>query len=112
MRAVQGPTMILGDNRATDILVNKEGSSSRSRHFERATVYIKYAVMKLIMKLFLVPTSEMVADIFTKPTDQETFVKMRDELHNTNNRTTNANPAVPTSQIRRLVAALSRVVTG
>ena len=30
---------LLGDNRATDILVNKEGSSSRSRHFELATIF-------------------------------------------------------------------------
>jgi len=45
-RPVEGPTAILGDNSAMIELVSKEGASSRTRHFERATVLIKYAVLQ------------------------------------------------------------------
>ena len=45
-RAVTGPTTILVDSSAMHDLVAKEGSSSRSRHFERCTVLIKFAIMR------------------------------------------------------------------
>ena len=81
-RHVNGPTTILGDNRATDILVTKEGSSSRSRHFELATVFVKYAVMRLFVTCRLVLTTCMIADVFTKATDEATFFRMRAALKN------------------------------
>jgi hypothetical protein len=54
-------------------LVTKEGASSRTRHFERATVLIKYAVLQLIVAVYLIGTKFMCADIFTKATDELTF---------------------------------------
>ena len=62
--------------------VVKEGTSSKSRHFERATIFIKYAVQKLLVVCKLVGTACMIADIFTKATDEKTFKKMRAELRN------------------------------
>ena len=81
-RPVVGPTLLLGDNRASDILVNKEGASSRSRHFELATIFVKYMVLRLVVACKLVRTFFMIADIFTKATDEETFYKMKHELRN------------------------------
>ena len=65
-RPVQGPTGMLGDNSACFELVQKEGSSQLTRHFERAIAAVKYAIMLLIVKPFLVTTDCMIADIFTK----------------------------------------------
>ena len=72
----------MGDNRATDILVTKEGATSRSRHFELATIFVKYMVMRLVVVCKLVATQFMIADIFTKATDEDTFLRMRHELRN------------------------------
>jgi hypothetical protein len=72
----------LGDNSASYDLVNKEGTSSKSRHFERATIMIKYAIMRLVVISYLVSTVFCVADVFTKATDADTFFKMRGVLRN------------------------------
>ena len=82
-RPVMGPTTMLGDNKASVELVNKEGASSKSRHFERATILVKYAVMRMIVVCKLIGTKFMAADIFTKATDLETFEKMRGIMRNT-----------------------------
>ena len=81
---VEGPTAILGDNSAMVELVAKEGASSRTRHFERATVLIKYAVLQLIVAVYLIGTKFMCADIFTKATDELTFKTMRALIRNSN----------------------------
>ena len=81
-RPAMGPHPVLGDSSAMHDLVTKEGSSSRSRHFERATVLIKYAVLKLMAVCYLVGTKFMSADVFTKATDEWTFKTMRAVLRN------------------------------
>jgi hypothetical protein len=81
-RPVTGPTTMLGDNKAMNELVVKEGSSQKSRHFERATIFVKYLVMRLVVLCRLVKTTAMVADIFTKAADNDTFFRMRRELRN------------------------------
>ena len=58
------------------------GASSRTRHFERATVLIKYAVLQLIVTVHLISTKFMCADIFTKATDEQTFKTMRSVMRN------------------------------
>jgi hypothetical protein len=81
-RPVVGPTALLGDNKASFEMSTKEGASSRSRHFERATILVKYAVMRLIVVCRLISTRFMIADIFTKAVDEGTFKRMRAELRN------------------------------
>ena len=81
-RPVLGPTLLLGDNKASTELAVKEGSSSKSRHFERATIFIKYAIQRLIVIVQLVSTKMMIADIFTKAVDMATFDLMRSKLRN------------------------------
>ena len=81
-RPVEGPHPMLGDSSAMHDLVTKEGASSRSRHFERATVLIKYAVLKLMVVCYLIGTKFMSADVFTKATDEWTFKTMRAVLRN------------------------------
>ena len=77
-----GPTTTLGDNKAMNEFVVKEGTSSKSRHFERSTIFVKYAVQKLMVVCKLVGTAFMIADTFTKARKENTFKKMRAELRN------------------------------
>ena len=81
-RPVIGPTPILGDNAAMHDGATKEGTSSKTRHFERATILIKYAVMRLMAVCYLVSTYFCIADVFTKATDEATFFRMRAVLRN------------------------------
>lgn len=76
------PTPILIDSKALDDMVRKPGATARTRYFDRETQLIKHATIMLMVRVFLVKTDEMVADIFTKPADRETFYKMRAELMN------------------------------
>jgi hypothetical protein len=81
-RPAMGPGVLLIDNAATRDHVLKEGPSHRTRHFERATMLVKWAVLKLVLKLYLVETASMIADIFTKAVDKDTFLKMRNNMLN------------------------------
>ena len=60
----------------------KEGSSQRTRHFERATVFVKWAAMKMLVKLYLVKSEFCIADLFTKAVDKETFLRLRNNMLN------------------------------
>ena len=81
-RPVSGPSTILVDCAAMHHLVVKEGSSQRPRYYERATILIKYAIMRLIVRCELITTDVMAADIFTKATEKETFLRMKNWMMN------------------------------
>ena len=100
-RPVLGPTAIIGDNSASYQLIQKEGASQLTRYFERATILVKYAIMELVVRPFLVPTKNMTADVFTKAVDEETFHRCKHELHNT------VRENYVTRKAKRLTAALS-----
>ena len=81
-RAAVGAVTLCCDNSAMYDLVKKHGSSQRTRHFERAITLVKWAVLRLLITPWLVTTDCMIADIFTKAVDKETFMEMRGWLHN------------------------------
>ena len=66
-RPVAAATPMLGDCKAMYALVTQEGATPRTRYYERATMLIKRAVLLLLFHPYLIKTSEMAADIFTKP---------------------------------------------
>ena len=75
-------TAMLGDNDALWKTVHHEGHSARVRHYERATLLFKRAVLLLILSPFKISDSDMVADIFTKAVEKAKFVRMRDFVMN------------------------------
>ena len=81
-RMVKGPTMLLGDNSAMNDLIRKDGTTSRSRYFERTTMLVKYAVLRLMIAVHLISTNDMMADIFTKAVDKDTFLRFRMWMYN------------------------------
>ena len=81
-RPAFGPGQLTVDNSAMFELCQKDTVSSRTRYFERATAFVKWAVLKSIIKLHLVGTEYCLADIFTKAVDKDTFLRLRAVLHN------------------------------
>ena len=79
---VYGPTSVLTDNKATYDVITKPGQTSRTSHFERATMLAKRLYQIFIVTPYLVITSLMLADIFTKALARDAFVKFRDRLMN------------------------------
>ena len=83
-RLISGPTAVLGDNAAMYAMIQQDGATSRTRYYERATMLIKRAVLLLLFSPYLIKTSEMTADIFTKALEKGLFVKFRNVLMNCN----------------------------
>jgi hypothetical protein len=79
---VMGPTALLVDNSALLPVVMKDGASSRTRYFERSTLFVKYAYLREYVTPMLVGTADEVADIFTKAVDIATFEKLRQYFFN------------------------------
>ena len=72
-----GPTPMLGDNDALFKTVRHEGHSARVRHYERATLLFKRAVLLLIITALKISDLDMAADIFTKPVEKAKFIRDR-----------------------------------
>ena len=77
-----GPTAIATDNQALMDIVEKPGSTAKTRHYERMTMLIKELFMRDIVYPEKVPTDKMIADIFTKAVDKDTFLRCRDYMLN------------------------------
>ena len=81
-RPVAAATPMLGDNQAMYKMVTQEGATSRTRYYERATMLIKRAVLMLLLQPYLIGTTNMIADLFTKALDKGQFYKLRDVMMN------------------------------
>ena len=81
-------------------------TTARTRYFDRATTFVKYAVMKMLIATELVPTEDMIADIFTKSVDQDTFRLMRSWLLNSAN---DANAKGMYSRITRMLTDMQSI---
>ena len=79
---VSGPTAVLTDNSAAYGIITKPGQTSRTSHFERATMLAKRLYQLFVITPYLVVTALMVADIFTKALGEEEYLKFRAVLMN------------------------------
>ena len=73
---------MLGDNDALYKTIRHEGHSARVRHYERATLLFKRAILLLILSAFKISDQDMAADIFTKPLDKATYFRHRNIIMN------------------------------
>ena len=83
-RRVVGPTALLGDNKALYTIVQQEGASTRTRYYERATLFMKRAIQLLVFSPYLVKTVDMIADILTKACEKGTCIKLQNVMMNNN----------------------------
>lgn len=68
------------DNQSAIHLIKSFENSQRSKHIDIKAHFIKDIIAKNITTLGYVPTHENVADIFTKATNYNSFIKFRDKL--------------------------------
>ena len=76
-----GPAIVFQDNQSTIFLGNKGRSTSeRSRHIKIRYFFVHHYITSKEVELKYLPTSEMVADILTKPLHGALFQKFRGQL--------------------------------
>jgi hypothetical protein len=75
------PITLKQDNKSTMILLNKGMSTSeRTRHIAIRFFFVKDRIETKEVVLEYLPTTEMIADVMTKPLQRELFRKMRSLL--------------------------------
>ena len=75
-----GASTVKVDNQALQLNANSEKYSSRSKHFSLRTETIREYTRLGRIRLDKVHTSENLADLFTKPLDEATFIRLRDQI--------------------------------
>ena len=74
------PIQLLGDNQgALDLIKNPE-HHSRTKHIDVQYHYVRQVAGDGLIKPSYVPTSDMIADILTKPTKPPIFLHLREKL--------------------------------
>ena len=77
----QEETVILWeDNKGAIDLVNTTKHHERAKHIDVQHHYIREVVEKGTVKVQYIPTTEQLADIFTKALGPHKFLKLRDNL--------------------------------
>jgi hypothetical protein len=77
-----GPAIVNQDNKSAILSVEKGMPSSRGRHFNIRYFWLKDRIDSGELKLRYQPTSDMVADMLTKPLQGQQFIELRNKLLN------------------------------
>jgi hypothetical protein len=70
---VEEPTLILEDNLGTIAITKNPLIHSRSKHIDIKYHHVREAVLNNIVTVSYCSTKDVLADIFTKPLNQERF---------------------------------------
>lgn len=73
--SVEKPTVIFEDNQGTIDLVNNPVHHKRTKHIDVKYHYIRLRQEEGDVKVVKIPTRNNVADLFTKATDKQTFLR-------------------------------------
>jgi hypothetical protein len=78
-----GPAIVYQDNQSTIAMVkNGKSNSERTRHIAIRFYFVADRVASKEIKLEYMSTSDMLADILTKPLQSHLFLRLRDQLLN------------------------------
>ena len=77
-------TILYQDNKSAMLLENngRLSSTKRTKHIEVRYFYVKDKVSQKEIRIEHCPTTEMVSNFFTKPTQGSLFLKQRDTIMN------------------------------
>lgn len=78
---MSSPIELMQDNKSTIILAAGGGTFKRNKHLIGKETFIRERIEEGLLVLRYLPTSDMLADLFTKPLDPSTFVRLRNELN-------------------------------
>ena len=73
----QGPTLVMEDNQGAIAIARNPVAHGRTKHIDIRYHYIREAVQEGTVVLCFCPTSEMIADVLTKPLSRGQFEKFR-----------------------------------
>ena len=80
----QPPALIYQDNQSTiQLMRNGRSNSERTRHVDIRYFFLHDRITTGDIDIVYLPTTDMIADILTKPLQGELFKKLRKELLNT-----------------------------
>ena len=74
---IKGPMPAITDNKAAYDIVRNPGATKRTAHFDRWLHFARDLYLRNALRVYLTPTSKMMADINTKATDRATFFRCR-----------------------------------
>jgi hypothetical protein len=77
---IDGPTTVFGDNQSALAIANNPQYHKRTKHFDIKSHYIREKVNDQSIVTEYCPTTEMTADIFTKPLAKPKFNQHKTEL--------------------------------
>ena len=75
--SIAQPTVIREDNKACQLFADHAGNFQRTKHIDVRYHFVRERIQKGSVRVDYVPTSENVADIFTKALPREPFFKFR-----------------------------------
>jgi hypothetical protein len=68
------------DNSGANEMADHKTDHGRTKHIDLRYFFVREHVAKQSIKMIYVPTNENLADLLTKPVNQQTFIKFRDQL--------------------------------
>ena len=74
------PTIIKEDNKACQLFADHPGNFQRTKHIDVRYHFVRERIQRGSVRVDYVPTSDNVADIFTKALPREPFIKFRSML--------------------------------
>ena len=71
---------IFCDNTSAIAIIENPVQHSRTKHIDIKYHFIREYVMNGTVEMHFVPSGEQIADIFTKPLDESTFIRLVSKL--------------------------------
>jgi hypothetical protein len=68
------------DNSGANEMADHKTDHGRTKHIDLRHFFVREHVARQTIKMVYVPTNENLADLLTKPVNQQTFMKFRDQL--------------------------------
>ena len=76
----QAPLTIHEDNQAAIVIVKDHKFSERTKHMSIRHFYVREKIKDGTVEVSYVPTTDQLADLFTKPLTQQPFTRLRDKI--------------------------------
>ena len=74
------PMTLYTDSKSTYDIVQKHGTSGRTKHFERWIHYCREQRLAGRIRIVLISTTMMIADLLTKAASKATFLSLRKKM--------------------------------
>jgi hypothetical protein len=74
------PLIVHQDNMSTEAIANDLSNTRRTKHLDVRQKYVTQCIERKLVEIRHCPTTDMIADIFTKPLESKSFERQRNAL--------------------------------